>query len=89
MPTVQDTYVRARIDSVTKERASSALSNMGLSVSDAIRILLIRVADDRRLPFEIKEPSATTSQAIEELEAGMGNKSKNVKELMAALNADN
>ncbi len=55
MPTARDTYVRARIDSVTKERASGALSNMGLSVSDAIRLLLIRVADDRCLPFEIKE----------------------------------
>ena len=88
MPTARDTYVRARIDSVTKERASGALSNMGLSVSDAIRLLLIRVADDRCLPFEIKEPSVLTLQAIEELEAGKGNKSNSVKDFMAALNAD-
>ncbi len=88
MATAQDTYVRARIDSATKERASSALSHMGLSVSDAIRLLLIKVADDRCLPFEVKEPSAETLQAIEELESGKGNKSGSVQDFMAALNAD-
>lgn len=84
----QDTYVRARIDSITKERASDALADMGLSVSDAIRLLLIRVADERRLPFEVKAPNAATMQAIAELEAGKGHKSRTVKDFMAALNAD-
>ena len=46
-----DTYVRARIDTVTKERASEALAAMGLSISDAIRLLMLRVVDERRLPF--------------------------------------
>jgi addiction module RelB/DinJ family antitoxin len=53
-----DTYVRARIDTDTKERAAEALAAMGLSISDAIRLLMLRVADERRLPFEIKVPSA-------------------------------
>ena len=53
-----DTYVRARIDTNTKERATEALAAMGLSISDAIRLLMLRVADERRLPFEIKVPSA-------------------------------
>ena len=52
-----DTYVRARIDTNTKERATEALAAMGLSISDAIRLLMLRVADERRLPFEIKVPS--------------------------------
>ena len=52
-----DTYVRARIDKNTKERAAEALAAMGLSISDAIRLLMLRVADERRLPFEIKVPS--------------------------------
>jgi addiction module RelB/DinJ family antitoxin len=39
-----DTYVRARIDSATKERAADALAAMGLSISDAIRLLMLRVA---------------------------------------------
>ncbi|HID31394.1 MAG TPA: hypothetical protein EYP19_15525 [Desulfobacterales bacterium] len=41
-----DTYVRARIDTATKERATEALAAMGLSVSDAIRLLMLRIAND-------------------------------------------
>ncbi|MDR1686381.1 MAG: type II toxin-antitoxin system RelB/DinJ family antitoxin [Desulfovibrio sp.] len=84
----QNTYVRARIDAVTKERAVDALADMGLSVSDAIRLLLIRVADERRLPFEVKAPSETTRRAIEELEAGGGQKFHSVAEMIAALDAN-
>jgi DNA-damage-inducible protein J len=83
-----DTYVRARIDTATKERAAAALEAMGLSISDAIRILMLRVADEQRLPFEVKVPNATTRKAIAELEAGQGKRSANVDDLMAALNAD-
>ncbi|MBC8947090.1 MULTISPECIES: type II toxin-antitoxin system RelB/DinJ family antitoxin [Xenorhabdus] len=67
-----ETYVRARIDAETKERASAALEAMGLSVSDAIRLLMLRIADEQRLPFDIKVPNATTQKAMEELEAGKG-----------------
>ena len=57
-----DTYVRARIDTNTKERAAAALEAMGLSISDAIRLLMLRVADERRLPFEIKVPSTAADK---------------------------
>jgi DNA-damage-inducible protein J len=83
-----DTYVRARIDSDTKERAADALHSMGLSISDAIRLLMLRVADERRMPFEIRVPNATTQAAIKELEAGKGRRFKNVKALMDDLHAD-
>ena len=83
-----DTYVRARIDTVTKERAAAALEAMGLSISDAIRLLMLRVADERRLPFEVKAPNAVTRKAIAELEAGKGRRVKSVTALMADLNAD-
>ncbi|MEO8767171.1 MAG: type II toxin-antitoxin system RelB/DinJ family antitoxin [Nitrosospira sp.] len=59
-----DTYVRARIDTDTKKRAAEALETMGLSISDAIRLLMLRVADERRLPFDVKVPSITTRKAI-------------------------
>lgn len=52
-----DTIIRARIDSGTKQRAVEALSAMGLSLSDAIRMLMLRIAEERRLPFELKVPS--------------------------------
>ncbi len=59
-----DTYVRARIDAKTKARATNALEAMGLSVSDAIRLLMLRIADEHRLPFEVKAPNTTTRKAI-------------------------
>ena len=83
-----DTYVRARIDTVTKERASEALAAMGLSISDAIRLLMLRVVDERRLPFEVKAPNATTRKAIAELEAGKGKRFTSTVALMADLNED-
>lgn len=67
-----DTVVRARIDTETKERATAALEAMGLSVSDAIRLLMLRIADEKRLPFAVQVPNATTAKALEDLEAGKG-----------------
>jgi DNA-damage-inducible protein J len=82
------TYVRARIDAITKKRAADALEAMGLSISDAIRLLMLRVADERRLPFEVKAPNAATRKAMAELEAGKGKRFASVEELMADLHAD-
>ena len=70
-----DTVVRARIDGQVKERAAKVLAEMGLSVSDVIRLLLVRVAAERALPFEIKVPNAETRKAIAELEEGAGKRS--------------
>ncbi|WP_200155363.1 type II toxin-antitoxin system RelB/DinJ family antitoxin [Chromatium okenii] len=83
-----NTYVRARIDPVTKERAEEALEAMGLSISDAIRLLMRRIADDRCLPFEVRAASAITRAAITELEAGKGQHFNSIDDLMADLNAD-
>ena len=84
----QNSIVRARIDTAIKERATDALAEMGLSVSDAIRLLLIRVANERRLPFEVKVPNRTTQEAMAELEGGGGKEFASVADLMADLNAD-
>ena len=84
-----DTYVRARIDSATKQLAASSLKAMGLSISDAIRLLMLRIAHEEKLPFEIKVPNKTTENAISELEEGKGTKSKNINELMAKLHENN
>jgi DNA-damage-inducible protein J len=83
-----DTYVRARIDTHTKELAADALEAMGLSISDAIRLLMLRIADERRLPFEVKAPNSKTRKAIAELESGKGKKFDSVEALMADLHAD-
>jgi DNA-damage-inducible protein J len=55
-----DTVVRARIDGQVKERAAKVLAETGLSVSDAIRLLLVRLAAEKALPFEIKVPNVET-----------------------------
>jgi DNA-damage-inducible protein J len=74
--------VRARIDQDTKKRASAALADMGLSVSDAIRLLMLRIADEKRLPFAVKAPNAKVRKAMEELEAGKGKAFKSSGEML-------
>jgi DNA-damage-inducible protein J len=86
---ISETYVRARIDANTKEQASYALDAMGLSISDAIRLLMMRIASEHRMPFEIKVPNQTTRKAIAELKAGKGSKFATLDDLMADLHADN
>jgi len=88
MRTTNTTYVRARIDTSTKERATDALDAMGLSVSDAIRLLMIRIADEHRLPFNVKVPNATTRKAIIELEVGKGKHFDSIEALMDDLHAE-
>lgn len=83
-----DDIVQARIDPETKRRAAAVLEPMGLSISDAIRLLMLRIADERRLPFEVKVPNAATREAMAELAAGKGTKFASVDALMADLRAD-
>ena len=71
----------------TKNRASDALEAMGLSISDAIRMLMLRIADEKQLPFSVKVPNVKTKKAIAELEAGKGKRFKDIKELMKDLHA--
>jgi DNA-damage-inducible protein J len=83
-----DTVVRARIDGRVKEMAAKVLADMGLSISDAVRPLLVRVAAEKALPFEIKAPNAETRAAMAELERGAGASFDSVANLMAELNAE-
>jgi DNA-damage-inducible protein J len=62
--------VRARIDGLIKEEASVVLSAMGLSVSDAVRLMLTRVAREKALPFEPLVPNAQTIAAMKEARTG-------------------
>ena len=85
--TIADTYVRARIDMATKNKASDALEAMGLSISDAIRMLMLRIADEKQLPFEVRVPNSKTRRAIAELEAGKGKRVKASKALIVDLSS--
>lgn len=65
-----DAVVRARIDAETKEQAAQALAEMGLSLSDYIRMALIRVARDKAVPFPVKVPNARTAETLRKSERG-------------------
>ena len=77
------TMVHVRIDETIKAQAAATLADMGLSVSDAVRMLLVRVAAERALPFDVRVPNAETAAAIRELEAGRGQRFESVETLLA------
>ncbi len=80
-----DTIVSARIDSATNVAATAALETLGLSVSDAIRLLMVYVAEEKRLPFTVQIPNRTTVNAIKELEAGKGERFDSADQLFKDL----
>ena len=80
--------VRARIDEHIKEEATIVLAAMGLTISDAVRLLLIKVAHEHALPFDPLIPNAITIAAMKEARAGNLPRANSMAELMADLNAD-
>lgn len=80
--------VRARIDEHIKEEAAAVLAAMGLTVSDAFRILLTRIAREKALPFEPLVPNETTIAAIREARAGHLKRFDSIDALMSDLHAD-
>lgn len=83
-----DTYVRARLDADTKERAEKVLSRLGVSVEEVIALLMHRVADEGALPFALPTPSHQTKLAIAELEGGRSRQFADVRSLMEDLERD-
>ncbi|HZF97496.1 MAG TPA: type II toxin-antitoxin system RelB/DinJ family antitoxin [Pseudoxanthomonas sp.] len=80
--------VRARIDEHIKEEAAAVLASMGLTVSDAFRLLLMRIAREKALPFEPLVPNATTIAAMREARQGNLPRFNSVQSLMDELHAD-
>lgn len=82
------TMVHVRIDEKVKAKATKALAAMGLSVSDAVRVLLTRIAAEKALPFEVRAPNAKTVAAMKAARRGGLRSSKSVASLVADLNAE-
>jgi DNA-damage-inducible protein J len=61
--------LRARIDQDTKAKGDAVLEAIGLSTSDAIRLLYHRLIADQAFPLELKVPNAATREAMEEAHA--------------------
>jgi DNA-damage-inducible protein J len=84
----ENTVVRARIDEATKAEAAAVLATMGLSLSDAFRLLLKRVAAEKALPFEPLVPDAETIEAMKAARRGELTTAGKPDALLASLNAD-
>lgn len=83
-----NTVVRARIDEKTKREAAAVLAAMGFTVSDAFRILLVRVAQDKVFPFEPLVPNKKTIAAMRAARKGKLTTAGKVDDLLGSLNED-
>ena len=81
-----NTVVRARVDEQTKEEAAIVLAAMGLTLSDAFRIMLTRIAREKALLFEPLVPNAETIKAMKTARRGALPSFASVDALMADLN---
>ena len=80
--------VQTRIDATIKAEAAAVLAAMGLTVSDAVRLMLTRVAREHALPFDPLIPNAITIAAMKEARAGNLPRVNTIEDLKAALRAD-
>jgi DNA-damage-inducible protein J len=83
-----NTVVRARIDERVKKEASAVLAAMGLTVSDAFRLLLTKIAQEKALPFEPLVPNMETIEAMKAARRGDVTEVDSVDALLPSLNAD-
>jgi DNA-damage-inducible protein J len=82
-----NTTVRARIDGQLKEEAEAVLASIGLSVSDAFRLMMVRIAKEKALPFAPLVPNEETIAAMKAARKGKLVKVGSVKNLIESLNA--
>jgi DNA-damage-inducible protein J len=63
-------FVRARVDETVKNEAAEVLADMGLTVSDVVRIALTKIAKEKALPFDMRVPNALTAETLAKSERG-------------------
>ena len=80
--------VQARIDGAVKEEAAAVLAAMGLTVSDAVRLLLTKVAQEKALPFAPLVPNAVSIEAMKEARRGKQERFDSAQELLDDLHAE-
>jgi DNA-damage-inducible protein J len=84
----ENAVVRARIDERIKNEAAAVLGAMGLTVSDAFRLLMVRIAKEKALPFEPLVPNAETIEAMKAARRGEVVTAGSPGKLVASLNED-
>ena len=83
----ENAIVRARIDERIKAEAAAVLAAMGLTVSDAFRLMMVRIAADKALPFEPLVPNSETIEAMKAARRGEVTKVGPASDLLKSLNA--
>lgn len=83
----ENDVVRARIDGKIKEEAATVLAAMGLTVSDAFRMMMVRVAKEKALPFDPLVPNQETIAAMEAARRGETVAVSGIDDLFQELNA--
>jgi DNA-damage-inducible protein J len=84
----ENAVVRARIDERIKNEAAAVLGAMGLTVSDAFRLLMVRIAKDKALPFAPLVPNGETIEAIKAARRGELVTVGSTEELLTSLNEE-
>lgn len=79
------TMVHVRVNEKVKEKAAETLAEMGMSVSDAVRMMLVRVAAEKALPFAVRAPNATTVRAMRLADKRKGKRFGSARELFKDL----
>ena len=82
------TMIHVRVNEDLKQEATQALESMGLTVSDAVRVFLTRIAADQAFPFALQVPNAETQQAMMEARAITQARFNNSEELFDALESE-
>ena len=80
----QDAVIRARVNGEVKEKAAAMLASMGLTISDMMRMTIIKVAQDKALPFD-PSPNEETIAAMRELDEGKGKRFSSADDLFSEL----
>ena len=83
-----NTVVRARIDERVKREAEAVLASIGLTVSDAFRLMMVRIATERALPFQPLIPNDETIEAMKAARRGELTTVESPENLLNRLNAD-
>ena len=80
----QDAVIRARVNREVKEKAAAVLAAMGLTISDMMRMTLIKVVQEKALPFD-PSPNEETIAAMRELDDGKGKRFSSADDLFSEL----
>ena len=86
--TTNSSMLHVRMDSELKREAIHALAAMGLTASEAVRLLFHRIAVDQAFPLELKVPNAETRGAmaeVDEMVKSRGARFANADEMFAEL----